>query len=293
MNFDEVLETVERVLLSRPLSSIERFILHQSWLGKAYTQMAEDSSYCSAYIKTVGSQLWQDLSEALGEKVTKKNLHVVWNNYLKKQQQLTPSRDLSPLINYNKGNDETSLFRSNSGNKFFHQPVAMNSSFYHIEDSFEQHLQKQWEWAACYQTALSLILCKIDFFRKYQEIYGRAIANDCLKEVTTAIKSCVNRPTDLVILYRHEQIAVILPNTDNSGSIYIGKKIRARVKELGIANSFSSIQPPIVTVSIGIASTIPQSETNFITLVDAAKEALYLSQNQGCDRVTLQPISSI
>ncbi|MBE9226831.1 hypothetical protein IQ264_15495 [Phormidium sp. LEGE 05292] len=91
MNFEEVLETVERVLLSRQLTAIERFILHQSWLGKAYTQMAEESSYCSAYIKSVGSQLWQDLSQALGEKVTKKNLHLIWNDYQQKQQKLRGS----------------------------------------------------------------------------------------------------------------------------------------------------------------------------------------------------------
>ncbi|MFB2891328.1 hypothetical protein ACE1CI_00120 [Aerosakkonemataceae cyanobacterium BLCC-F50] len=91
MNFEEILETIERVLLSRKLTPIERFILHQSWLGKAYTQMAEESSYCSAYIKTIGSQLWQDLSQALGEKVTKKNLHLIWSDYQKKQQKLRGS----------------------------------------------------------------------------------------------------------------------------------------------------------------------------------------------------------
>lgn len=36
MNVDEVLDTVEQSLLSRQVSSLERLILCQSWLGHAY-----------------------------------------------------------------------------------------------------------------------------------------------------------------------------------------------------------------------------------------------------------------
>ncbi len=78
MNADELLDIVERSLLSRTLTPIERLILRQSWYGQTYTKMASNSGYDSAYIKEVGSQLWQDLSVARGERVTKKNLHLVF-----------------------------------------------------------------------------------------------------------------------------------------------------------------------------------------------------------------------
>ncbi|MEC4818333.1 MAG: AAA-like domain-containing protein [Scytonema sp. PMC 1069.18] len=79
---DEIIDAVEQILHQKPLGSIQRFILTQSWLGKTYGEMAKGSGYGSDYIKEVGSQLWQELSEALGERVTKKNLHLV----LKKHQ---------------------------------------------------------------------------------------------------------------------------------------------------------------------------------------------------------------
>lgn len=82
MNVDEVLDTVEQGLLSRQLSSLERFILCQSWLGRGYSEMAPDCAYSIAHIKDIGSQLWQALSKALGEKVTKKNLFLVLKQYL-------------------------------------------------------------------------------------------------------------------------------------------------------------------------------------------------------------------
>lgn len=82
MNVDEVLDTVEQSLLSRQLSSLERLILCQSWLGRGYSEMAADCAYSIAHIKDIGSQLWQAFSKTLGERVTKKNLFLVLKQYL-------------------------------------------------------------------------------------------------------------------------------------------------------------------------------------------------------------------
>ncbi|NJL02723.1 MAG: diguanylate cyclase [Spirulinaceae cyanobacterium RM2_2_10] len=80
MNLDPALalaiDRVEHQLLQRPLSPIERRILERSWYGQTYTEMAQDSIYGSGYIKAVGSQLWAQLSTALGVRVTKKNLRL-------------------------------------------------------------------------------------------------------------------------------------------------------------------------------------------------------------------------
>lgn len=80
---EELLEDVGRILQHKPLGSIQQFVLCQSCQGKTYGEMAKGSGYGSDYIKEIGSQLWQDLSEALGEKVTKKNLYLVLSKYHK------------------------------------------------------------------------------------------------------------------------------------------------------------------------------------------------------------------
>jgi hypothetical protein len=82
MNVGEVLDTVEQSLLSRQLSSLERLILCHSWLGRSYSEMAPHCAYSIAHIKDIGSQLWQAFSQALGERVTKKNLFLVLKQYL-------------------------------------------------------------------------------------------------------------------------------------------------------------------------------------------------------------------
>lgn len=79
MNIDRVLEALEQLLPPRRLGPIEQLVLRQSWLGQTYSEMAQSSGYGTNYIKEIGSQLWQDLSTALGQRVTKKNLHLVLN----------------------------------------------------------------------------------------------------------------------------------------------------------------------------------------------------------------------
>ncbi|MEH2351256.1 MAG: AAA-like domain-containing protein [Nostoc sp.] len=79
---EDILQAVERILQDKPLASIQWFVLYQSWLGKTYGEMAQESGYRNNYIKEVGSELWQDLSIALGKRVTKKNLHLALNKYL-------------------------------------------------------------------------------------------------------------------------------------------------------------------------------------------------------------------
>lgn len=56
------------------LSDIEMKVLQGSWEGKTYDELARIYGYSAEYInKDIGNKLWNKLSEALGEKVTKKN----------------------------------------------------------------------------------------------------------------------------------------------------------------------------------------------------------------------------
>ena len=81
MSSDHIIDVIEQVLPADRLGAIDRFILRQSWLGQTYAEMAQASGYGSDYIKEVGARLWHDLSEAMGRRVTKKNLQLVFNHY--------------------------------------------------------------------------------------------------------------------------------------------------------------------------------------------------------------------
>ena len=71
---DEVLSLVHQALTPHGLSHIQETVLSMCWQGETYQSISEASGYDDNYIRAVGSQLWQNLSTTLGQKVTKKQL---------------------------------------------------------------------------------------------------------------------------------------------------------------------------------------------------------------------------
>ncbi|WP_414622621.1 AAA-like domain-containing protein [Calothrix sp. CCY 0018] len=68
------------------LSDIEIKVLQGSWNQKTYDEMAIDYGYSAEYLnKDVGNKLWHKLSQALGEKVTKKNFQAALRRIWEKQ----------------------------------------------------------------------------------------------------------------------------------------------------------------------------------------------------------------
>jgi WD40 repeat protein len=73
MQFEEAVATVEQKLDRGRLSKTEEMVFRHCWEGQSYSEIAQISGYDPAYIKDTGYRLWQKLSEAFGEKVTKQN----------------------------------------------------------------------------------------------------------------------------------------------------------------------------------------------------------------------------
>lgn len=77
MTIEHLLEIIETALHPNELTPVQDLVLRQVWEGKTYAEIADNAGYNSDYIKSVGSQLWQLLSEAFGEPVTKRNFRSV------------------------------------------------------------------------------------------------------------------------------------------------------------------------------------------------------------------------
>ncbi len=151
---------------------------------------------------------------------------------------------------------------------------------------FDEYLDQEWRRMAREQALLSLILCDIDCFKSYNDTYGHQAGDDCLQQVARAISRHVKRPADLVARYGGEEFAVILPNTNAEGAVHVAEFIRSEVKALEIVHANS--QPSgYVTLSLGVASTIPCHELSCATLITVTDKALYQAKAEGRDRVIL------
>ncbi|EAW38158.1 NB-ARC domain-containing protein [Lyngbya sp. PCC 8106] len=81
------------------LSTLQADIFRGSWLDQKYDQIAQ-SCYCSnTHVRIVGSQLWELLSEAIDEKVTKKTFRAAFERrcQLDELEEVQPSQPPTPI----------------------------------------------------------------------------------------------------------------------------------------------------------------------------------------------------
>ncbi len=149
---------------------------------------------------------------------------------------------------------------------------------------FNEYLEQEWLRMAREKKPLSLIMCDIDFFKKYNDTYGHQKGDECLQRVAKTISAVVKRPADLVARYGGEELAVILPNTNLEGAIYIAKIIREEVCNLQIPHQAAPIYKQ-VTMTLGVSSIIPFPEATYKSLIAGADQALYQAKEKGRNQV--------
>ncbi|MBD2179690.1 diguanylate cyclase [Planktothrix sp. FACHB-1355] len=148
---------------------------------------------------------------------------------------------------------------------------------------FDRTFTLEWYRLMREQRPLSLLLCDIDYFKQYNDTYGHAAGDTCLKVVAQTFKQAVERSTDLVARYGGEEFAVILPYTDTDGAVRVAQKIYQAMQELCFPHIASAVSP-YVTLSIGIATVIPSYDLNALDLIEAADRALYQAKVGGRNR---------
>ncbi|MDJ0687600.1 MAG: diguanylate cyclase [Xenococcaceae cyanobacterium MO_188.B32] len=149
---------------------------------------------------------------------------------------------------------------------------------------FDRVLSNEWNRLAREEKPLSLILCDIDYFKIYNDTYGHPEGDSCLQKVANALQQATKRAADLVTRYGGEEFAVILPDTDARGALFVAENIRQKLNTQKIPHPASSVSP-YITISIGVATTIPTAARTASRLLKIADNALYQAKKQGRDRI--------
>ena len=146
---------------------------------------------------------------------------------------------------------------------------------------FEQHLHQ--EWRRLQRNApshLSLIICDVDCFKIYNDTYGHKQGDKCLQKLATTLSQVLKRPADILARYGGEEFAVVLPDTDETGAVKIAESMRKAVEDLKLSHLNSNVAS-IVTVSLGVASIVFETQNTPDLLVEAADQALYQAKSRG------------
>jgi diguanylate cyclase (GGDEF)-like protein len=125
----------------------------------------------------------------------------------------------------------------------------------------------------------------VDYFKKYNDMYGHSAGDACLKAVGEALLKCVLRAGDFVVRYGGEEFVIILPYTDDSGACSVARQVLTQIRTLNIPHE-KSLVTDHVTISVGITTISPTYTDKGKDYIKRADEALYLSKQKGRNRYT-------
>lgn len=133
---------------------------------------------------------------------------------------------------------------------------------------------------------LSLLLCDIDYFKIYNDTYGHVAGDECLCEIATTLNQNLNRAYDTVCRYGGEEFVIILPDAKSEQALATADKLLHAIWEKQYKNEKSPISG-VVTISVGVVSSLPKELSSGPELVAAADKALYIAKNAGRNNVQI------
>jgi diguanylate cyclase (GGDEF)-like protein len=151
---------------------------------------------------------------------------------------------------------------------------------------FDEILTQRWNEAIAERTMLGMLVLDIDCFKNYNDRYGHIEGDVCLRRVAQEIQQHVRHELDLVVRYGGEEFVVLMPNASASSAFQAAERIRQGIEALAIPNA-GVPHSAVVTISIGIAVTRPNTALPPSLLLLQADEALYRAKREGRNRCVL------
>lgn len=157
--------------------------------------------------------------------------------------------------------------------------------------AFDRYLEAAWQQCADDKALLVLLLVDIDNFRKFNDRYGLAAGDDCVRRVAGAVAASAARPLDHCARYSGVQFAVLLANPDRLYAEDLPARVRSAVAALAIAHP-DSPNGRHVTVSVGVALTVPRANDSREAFVALAQDALREAHDAGGNRIAARESES-
>jgi diguanylate cyclase (GGDEF)-like protein len=157
---------------------------------------------------------------------------------------------------------------------------------------FTRQFETEWKRASHNRTRLSLLLIDIDGFKAFNDAYGYLAGDACLQRLGSIWDVEVRRPSDLLARFGGNEFIGLFPESDVTHAAELAERLRTLVIEADIEHE-SSRHDGKLTVSIGLASCIPDESRSVHELFDLADEARGEAQQRGGNEVVLRTVREL
>ena len=146
--------------------------------------------------------------------------------------------------------------------------------------SFSENILKEYQLSQRNQQPLSVIMCDVDNFKKYNDTYGHQEGDICLQKIAQTLQASLKRPGDVCARYGGEEFVVILPGTPSDGAMHVAEIIRSNIEKIGIPHK-ASLTEQVVTLSLGVTTLMKTTDLSCEELIKQADTALYKAKELG------------
>ena len=149
---------------------------------------------------------------------------------------------------------------------------------------FDREMDVRWHAARRHGDSLCLMLADVDHFKQYNDHFGHAAGDHCLRAVATALASVLGRADDLVARYGGEEFGMVV----RGGQLpTLLARVLNEIESLRLPHP-QSTAGPWVSLSIGALAIRPQRDQPMAQALAAADELLYAAKRQGRRRALLR-----
>ncbi len=147
---------------------------------------------------------------------------------------------------------------------------------------FEQQLDLEFKRAERRRQKFALLMIDIDHFKQTNDTFGHHVGDQVLRDIASILMKDM-REVDTVARYGGEEFVIILPETTQTGAMYVANRLRRAVEQAKFfAGSPQAVQHLTISIGIAVFDTDAQFKRDLIEFADAA---LYAAKRGGRNRV--------
>lgn len=136
---------------------------------------------------------------------------------------------------------------------------------------------------------LSLVMCDIDHFKRFNDEFGHDAGDAVLQAVSAEMRSRF-RDGDVVCRYGGEEFTIIAPGTSAEALMSRVETVRQAISELNVHRNGTTLGP--TSMSFGIATWTNAMARDGSTLMQAADSALYQAKRDGRNRALISRLAA-